>query len=144
MLLWAFVGFPLSLGSIQTLCIDLLTELMPAISLVNESAESDIMMVPPRNPAKDKLVTLPLMFYSYFQSGIIETGCCYFVFFMVRLNTFLLLKIDLFVVYRCSITMEYLPATSEQSITSTSPLQTILRTHLMQAMYSLLKTRNIF
>jgi sodium/potassium-transporting ATPase subunit alpha len=85
-LLWAFVGFPQAMGGILTLCIDLLTELMPATSLVYESAESDIMMVPPRNPATDKLVTFPLMFYSYFQSGIIETGCCYFVFFAVIFN----------------------------------------------------------
>jgi magnesium-transporting ATPase (P-type) len=28
-------------------------------------------------------VTMPLMFYSYFQAGLIETGICYFVFYLV-------------------------------------------------------------
>jgi hypothetical protein len=41
------------------------------------------MMVPPRNPKKDRLVTLPMMFYSYFQAGAIQTGICYFVHYMV-------------------------------------------------------------
>jgi len=82
-LLWAFIGFPQALGGILTLCIDLLTELLPSMSLAYEQAESDIMLVPPRNPKKDTLVTLPLMFYSYFVAGFIETGICYFVFYWV-------------------------------------------------------------
>jgi len=82
-LLWAFVGFPQAMGGILTLCIDLLTELLPSMSLAYEEAESDIMLVPPRNPKTDKLVTLPLLNYSYFQVGLIETGICYFAFFMV-------------------------------------------------------------
>jgi hypothetical protein len=53
------------------------------MSLAYEAAESDIMLVPPRNPKKDRLVTFPLMFYSYFQAGLIETGICYFVTYLV-------------------------------------------------------------
>jgi hypothetical protein len=53
------------------------------MSLAYESAESDIMLVPPRNPKTDRLVTIPLMFYSYFQAGFVETGICYFVFYLV-------------------------------------------------------------
>jgi hypothetical protein len=60
------------------------------MSLAYESAESDIMLVPPRNPKTDRLVTIPLMFYSYFQAGFVETGICYFVFYLVSpLSVFL-------------------------------------------------------
>lgn len=44
-LLWAFIGIPQPMGSILTLCIDLLTELAPATSLAFEQAESLIMQV---------------------------------------------------------------------------------------------------
>lgn len=44
-LLWAFIGIPQPMGSILTLCIDLLTELAPATSLAFEKAESLIMQV---------------------------------------------------------------------------------------------------
>lgn len=41
------------------------------------------MNVPPRNPKKDLLVTPNLLFYSYFQIGLIHTGVCYFVLYLV-------------------------------------------------------------
>lgn len=53
------------------------------MSLAYEQAETGIMLVPPRNPKKDSLVTYPLMFYAYFVAGIIETGVCYYVFYLV-------------------------------------------------------------
>ena len=46
-LIWAVVGTPQAMGGILTLCIDLLTELLPATSLAYEKAESNIMQVPP-------------------------------------------------------------------------------------------------
>jgi sodium/potassium-transporting ATPase subunit alpha len=48
---------PLALGAITILCIDLGTDMVPAISLAYEGPESDIMKRKPRNPATDKLVT---------------------------------------------------------------------------------------
>ena len=47
---------PLPLGTITILCIDLGTDLVPAISLAYEQAESDIMKRNPRDPVEDKLV----------------------------------------------------------------------------------------
>ena len=75
-LLWAFVGCPQPMGALLTLCIDLLTELVPATSFAYEKAESQIMQVPPRNVKTDKLTSLPLLFYAYFQAGSIITGGC--------------------------------------------------------------------
>lgn len=56
-LLWALGGSPLALSGILVLCIDLLTELLPATSLAYETTESNIMQVPPRDLVKDKLGT---------------------------------------------------------------------------------------
>lgn len=75
-LLWCFGGCPQVMGSILALCIDLLTELAPSTSLAFEEPESNIMEVPPRNAKTDKLTSLTLLSYSYFQSGLILTGCC--------------------------------------------------------------------
>ncbi|KAG5871900.1 hypothetical protein JTB14_030953 [Gonioctena quinquepunctata] len=47
---------PLPLGTVTILCIDLGTDMVPAISLAYEEAESDIMKRRPRNPFCDKLV----------------------------------------------------------------------------------------
>jgi sodium/potassium-transporting ATPase subunit alpha len=63
--LWAFGGCPQPMGSILTLCIDLLTELVPATSLAYEEPESLIMKVPPRNTKTDKLTSAPLLLYAY-------------------------------------------------------------------------------
>lgn len=83
-----FLGFvllniPLPLGVMAILCIDLLTDMLPAISLAYERAESDIMLRPPRNPRKDKLVTRKLYFLAYGHIGLIEALAGFFVYFAI-------------------------------------------------------------
>jgi sodium/potassium-transporting ATPase subunit alpha len=80
-LLWAFAGIPQPMGSLLALCVDLLTELLPSSSLAFERPESNIMKVPPRNVKTDKLTSMRLLAYAYFQSGVILTGGCLFVYF---------------------------------------------------------------
>lgn len=70
-------------GVMAILCIDLLTDMLPAISLAYEKAESDIMMRPPRNPKKDKLVTRKLYFLAYGHTGMIEALGGFFVYFAI-------------------------------------------------------------
>lgn len=82
-LLWAFIGFPQTINSIQILCIDLWTELAPASSLAFEKAEQNIMKVPPRCPHTDKLVNSSVMLHSYAFLGVVEVGICYFVFYLI-------------------------------------------------------------
>lgn len=48
-------GIPLALGTVTILLIDLGTDIVPAISLAYEKAETDIMRRKPRNPFTDKL-----------------------------------------------------------------------------------------
>jgi sodium/potassium-transporting ATPase subunit alpha len=76
-----FLAFPAALTSLQILSIDLLTELGPAISLSYEAMESDIMKRTPRNVKKDRLVTRPLLIYSYLMMGLFESGAGLFAFF---------------------------------------------------------------
>lgn len=56
-LLYFALNIPLALGAITILCIDLGTDMVPAISLAYEGPESDIMKRKPRNPKTDQLVT---------------------------------------------------------------------------------------
>ena len=56
------------------LCIDLWTDMVPAISMAYEEAESDIMKRQPRNPFTDKLVNERLISMAYGQIGMIQAG----------------------------------------------------------------------
>jgi sodium/potassium-transporting ATPase subunit alpha len=80
-LVWGFGGVVQPMGSLFALCIDLLTELVPATSMALEKPESSIMQRPPRNVKTDRLTSFNLLFYAYFQAGLIITGGCYFTFF---------------------------------------------------------------
>ena len=80
-ILFAAVGWPSPINSILILCIDLLTELVPATSLAFEEPESSIMQIRPRNVNTDKLVSLSLLSYSYLQIGTFISIGCLFVYF---------------------------------------------------------------
>jgi sodium/potassium-transporting ATPase subunit alpha len=80
-LFWGYGGTPQAMGSLLTLCIDLLTELVPATSFAFEKPESLIMQVPPRNVKTQRLTSFPLLFYSYGQAGIIIVAACWFIYF---------------------------------------------------------------
>ncbi|KAL1500951.1 hypothetical protein ABEB36_006364 [Hypothenemus hampei] len=82
-LAFVLLNIPLPLGVMAILCIDLLTDMLPAISLAYERAESDIMLRPPRNPKKDKLVTRKLYFLAYGHIGMIEAMGGFFVYFAI-------------------------------------------------------------
>merc|ERR1711931_471119 len=71
-LLFILAGIPLPLGTVTILCIDLGTDLIPAISLAYEEAETDIMKIHPRDPLKDKLVNERLISMAYGQIGMIQ------------------------------------------------------------------------
>jgi sodium/potassium-transporting ATPase subunit alpha len=55
-LMYLITDTPLALGTITILCIDLGTDMIPAISLAYEQAETDIMKRRPRDPKHDRLV----------------------------------------------------------------------------------------
>ena len=71
-LLFILADIPLPLGTVTILCIDLGTDMVPAISMAYEEAESDIMKRQPRNPFTDKLVNERLISMAYGQIGMIQ------------------------------------------------------------------------
>jgi sodium/potassium-transporting ATPase subunit alpha len=71
---------------LQTLSIDLGTELGPAISLAYEGPEHDLISRPPRNIAKDRIVAFPCIFHSYVLVGGIHIICGFAAFLWVYAN----------------------------------------------------------
>merc|ERR1719356_94115 len=82
-LLFILADVPLPLGTVTILCIDLGTDMVPAISMAYEEAESDIMKRQPRNPFTDKLVNERLISMAYGQIGMIQASAGFFVYFVI-------------------------------------------------------------
>uniref|UniRef100_A0AC34GP15 Sodium/potassium-transporting ATPase subunit alpha n=1 Tax=Panagrolaimus sp. ES5 TaxID=591445 RepID=A0AC34GP15_9BILA len=82
-LMYILFGIPLPLGTVTILCIDLGTDMVPAISLAYEEAESDIMKRLPRDPLHDKLVNERLISLAYGQIGMIQALSGFFTYFWI-------------------------------------------------------------
>jgi len=76
------IGLPLPLSTVLILCVDLGTDMVPAISLAYENPERDIMRRIPRTE-RDNLVTTKLISFSYFQIGIIQALAGFYTFMAV-------------------------------------------------------------
>jgi len=82
-LMFILLSIPLPLGTVTILCIDLGTDLVPAISLAYEKAETDIMKRQPRCPIRDKLVNERLISLAYGQIGMIQAVSGFFTYFVI-------------------------------------------------------------
>ncbi|ESO03570.1 hypothetical protein HELRODRAFT_187047 [Helobdella robusta] len=82
-LLFMLADIPLPLGTITILCIDLGTDMIPAISLAYEQPESDIMKRMPRDPHRDKLVNHRLIGMAYGQIGMIQASGGFFTYLVI-------------------------------------------------------------
>jgi len=82
-LLFILVQIPLPLPTVLILCIDLGTDMVPAISLAYENKEANIMHKPPRDMNTDRLVTAKLVVFSYLQIGIIQAVAGFYTYFVV-------------------------------------------------------------
>jgi len=69
------------------LCVDLGTDMVPAISLAYEEKEADIMNRPPRNAATDRLVNRRLISFAYLQIGVIQALAGFYC-YMTVLNDY--------------------------------------------------------
>ncbi len=80
----AFVIFkiPLPLTIIQILAVDLGTDMLPALALGAESSDKKLMQQPPR-PAKERLLSWPLLIRAYLWLGMLEASASLTVFFFV-------------------------------------------------------------
>ena len=79
---WVVLRIPLPLGTIAILAVDLLTDMVPAISLAYEKPEMDIMQRPPRSTS-DRLVNHRLIFLAYGIVGITQAMAGMFVYGVV-------------------------------------------------------------
>lgn len=81
----AFIALqiPLPLTTVLVLCIDLGTDIFPAIALAYEKPESDIMRRPPRNAKKDHLMNRRLASYSTLQLGVMQTFSGFFAYLVI-------------------------------------------------------------
>ena len=82
-LFFLVANVPLPLGTITIIFIDLGTDMIPAISLAYEKAESDIMKRPPRKASTDRLVNSRLISMSYGQIGMIQASAGFFTYFVI-------------------------------------------------------------
>ncbi|RDD36748.1 Sodium/potassium-transporting ATPase subunit alpha [Trichoplax sp. H2] len=82
-LIFIITSIPLPLGTVTILCIDLGTDMVPAISLAYEKAESDIMKRQPRDPVLDKLVNDRLISMAYGQIGMMQATAGFFCYFVI-------------------------------------------------------------
>merc|ERR1711990_42143 len=82
-LLFILADVPLPLGTVTILCIDLGTDMVPAISLAYEKAETDIMKRKPRDPIHDKLVNERLISIAYGQIGMMQATAGFFTYFVI-------------------------------------------------------------
>merc|ERR1719167_1372519 len=82
-LLFICADIPLPLGTVTILCIDLGTDMIPAISMAYEEPESDIMKRMPRNPFTDKLVNERLISVAYGMIGMIQACAGFFVYAVI-------------------------------------------------------------
>jgi len=73
---------PLPLPTVLILCVDLGTDMVPAISLAYEEPEKDIMKRKPRT-TDDNLVTSRLISFAYFQIGMLQALAGFFTYFVV-------------------------------------------------------------
>jgi len=68
------------------LCIDLGTDMIPAISLAYETKEANIMKKPPRDMLKDRLVNAKLINFSYLQVGMVQACAGFYTYVVVLMN----------------------------------------------------------
>lgn len=74
-LLNVLFGLPQALSSFQMIIICVGTDVLPALSLIYEKPESDLLLRKPRDRKKERLVNWQLLFHAYFFIGLLETLC---------------------------------------------------------------------
>ncbi|XP_049874468.1 sodium/potassium-transporting ATPase subunit alpha-like [Pectinophora gossypiella] len=80
-LMFILFSIPLPLGVMTILCVDLGTDMWPAVALAHEGAERDVMARPPR--VHDPLVSSRMLCLVYGHIGLIEFAAGMFAYFVV-------------------------------------------------------------
>ncbi|KAJ2944392.1 hypothetical protein O0L34_g18402 [Tuta absoluta] len=80
-LMFILFSIPLPLGVMTILCVDLGTDMWPAVALAHERAEADVMARPPH--VKEPLVSSQMLWLVYGHLGLIEFCAGIFAYFVV-------------------------------------------------------------
>uniref|UniRef100_A0A0W0FSB1 Cation-transporting P-type ATPase N-terminal domain-containing protein n=1 Tax=Moniliophthora roreri TaxID=221103 RepID=A0A0W0FSB1_MONRR len=72
-LLNVLFGLPQALSSIQMILICIFTDLFPALSMVYEKPEADLLLRKPRDRKRERLVDIPLLLHAYGFIGVIHS-----------------------------------------------------------------------
>ncbi|TNY23070.1 hypothetical protein DMC30DRAFT_444722 [Rhodotorula diobovata] len=72
-LLQVFFGLPQALSSIQMIIVCAVTDVLPALSLIYERPEADLLLRPPRNRKTDRLADGRLLLHAYGFLGLVES-----------------------------------------------------------------------
>jgi len=82
-IMFIVTNVPLPLSTVLILCIDLGTDMIPAISFAYEHAELDIMDRAPRKSKLDHLVNTKLISFAYLQIGVIQAAAGMYTYFLI-------------------------------------------------------------
>jgi len=82
-IMFILLQVPLPLSTVLILCIDLGTDMIPAISFAYENAELDIMERMPRNSKRDHLVNVKLISFAYLQIGMVQASAGFYTYFYI-------------------------------------------------------------
>jgi hypothetical protein len=66
-------GLPQALSNIQMILICTVTDVLPALSLIYEKPEADLLLRKPRNRKTDRLANWRLLCHAYFFIGVLES-----------------------------------------------------------------------
>lgn len=81
-LLFIILQIPLPINTLLLFCIDLIADLLPAVSLAFDPPVKDIMKRGPRDIKRQRLINLNLLFFAYIQCGIIQVICGFTNYFL--------------------------------------------------------------
>ena len=84
-MLFLIAQIPLPIGALAILCIDLGTDMLPAISLAYEEEETkyEAMKKGPRNPRNDGLLDEKMILLSCGQVGLVQAASGFFTYFVI-------------------------------------------------------------
>ncbi|KAJ1814699.1 hypothetical protein LPJ75_002657 [Coemansia sp. RSA 2598] len=81
-LLNVVLGLPIPLSTFLMLVINTISDVWASVVLINEEPETDIMLTPPRNPKREKLVDAKFFLQAYGFIGMIQTISGHIMFFL--------------------------------------------------------------
>ncbi|KAJ2878549.1 hypothetical protein FB639_003350, partial [Coemansia asiatica] len=81
-LLNVVLGLPIPLSTFLMLVINTVSDVWASVVLINEEPETDIMLNPPRNPKREKLVDVKFFLQAYGFIGMIQTISGHIMFFL--------------------------------------------------------------